>query len=125
MLRELPSRWDLWYLGYAPFHDTVARQVVRRAKEIVYPFLGKHYGTRYTRGHSAHLRKAGFHNLAVAYAMTARGCEKLVRAQTPVKNAADGVLSYLCADRAWDALISIPMVFEPNGMPTTIDDRTS
>ena len=125
MTEELPARWDLWYLGYAQFVDTFARRAVRRAKRMVYPLLGRHYGTRYTRGHSAHLRKAGFHNLAVAYAMTASGCEKLVRAQTPVKNTADGVLSYLCADRAWDAFISIPMVFEPNGMPTTIDGRPS
>lgn len=123
MLRELPPTWDMWYLGYSAFHDSVMARLVRRLKAIVFRLRGKPYGTRYTRRHSAHLRRAGFHNFSVAYAMTASGCEKLIRAQTPISNTADSVMSHLCANRSWDAFISTPMVFAPNGMPTSIDDR--
>ena len=123
MLRELPAQWDLWYLGYSRFHDSFIARLVRRIKEIVFRVRGKRYGTRYTRRHSAHLRRAGFHNLSVAYAMTVSGCRKLVQTQTPVADTADSVMSHLCASRSWDAYISIPMIFEPNGMPTTIGER--
>jgi glycosyl transferase family 25 len=124
MIAELPAAWDLWYLGYAVFNDGLSRRLVRRAKELACPLLGIRYGMRYTRGHSRHLRRAGFHNGAFTYALTAAGCEKLVRAQTPVCNTADGVMSFLCADRGLEAFLSVPMLFAPAEiLPTTIDDR--
>jgi glycosyl transferase family 25 len=124
MIEELPAAWDLWYVGYAAFNDGLSHRLVRRAKELASPLLGIRYGTRYTRSHSRHLRRAGFHNGAFTYAVTAAGCEKLVRAQTPVCNTADGVMSFLCADRAMEAFLSVPMLFAPaETLPTTIDDR--
>ncbi len=98
-VKELPADWELFYLGYLK-NDTIS--VGRKMKNGWYKFMAmlglsnmstQMLNNRLPKDFSNHLFKAGFHDCTHAYALSLSGAKKLLKAQTPVIQRADNLLS--------------------------------
>lgn len=96
--KELPRNWELCYLGYEKNEHFGWHA---RSKELLYTLLYR-LGSRqrlfrsinhyHVRPFSKHLGKAGGHNGAHAYGLSAAGCQRLYKKQIPLCMAADHLL---------------------------------
>lgn len=117
-LKELPTNWELVYLGYLK-HEQVT--VKLKLKQFFYK-LASGIGLMkwsYTmicnllpKYYSAHLKKAGFHDCTHAYAITLDAAKKLVKAQTPVCYRADDLLSHSILKGELAAFVTEPKYFD-------------
>lgn len=120
-LKELPDQWDLVYLGYLKHEKVTAQLKLKQFFYKIFSSLGLMKWS-YTmvsnllpKPFSAHLRKAGFHDCAHAYAITLEGAKKLLKAQTPVVYRADDLLSYTILKGDFTAFITEPKFFDQEG----------
>jgi glycosyl transferase, family 25 len=115
---QLPRTWDLLYLCTYRENET---PWLRFKAQRLYPIL---HATRlrryplhairrlYSRPFSRHLRHAGTHNGAVAYALTREAAARLVELQTPVVTVSDHALMLFCQMHDTDCYIANNNVFE-------------
>jgi glycosyl transferase family 25 len=116
-LNELPSDWDLVYLGYLKNETASPGRRIKNAWYRLQALLGfcnvpasyLHYWL--PRPFSRHLLKAGFHDCTHAYAISRRGAEKLLAEQRPVIHRADNALSALVLKNELNAFITRPSLF--------------
>jgi glycosyl transferase family 25 len=117
-LAELPAGWDLCYLGY---HKNERPSPWDHAKQATYVALGPLRLTRWTPREALrilptpatpHLRRAGLHTHAHAYAVSRAGAEKLLAAQRPVAFRSDWLFSYLILRGELSAFVTDPQLFD-------------
>jgi glycosyl transferase family 25 len=123
-LAQLPSGWDLCYLGYARREAPTLRD---RAKRAVYVALAPLRLVRWRTGEAlrllprpfaANLRRAGLHDYALAYAISLEGARKLAAAQTPVSLRADWLLGSMVVQGKLDAYLTEPKAFDQEALAT-------
>jgi glycosyl transferase family 25 len=124
-INELPLNWELFYLGYLK-HETVTQALKR--KQVFYKIkssLGlmkwtpKMVSNLLPKPYSVHLKKAGFHDCTHAYALTLDAAKKLLKAQTPVTNRADDLLSATIMKGELNAFVTVPKFFDQEGFNNT------
>jgi len=103
-LGELPTDWELLYLGYLYNNNTRTFNINLRIK-LIYPLLSLlgydrydpyRYKCKFPRPWSEHLQLAGFHYGAHAYGVTLEGAQKILEEQTPIVMEADNAISEMC-----------------------------
>jgi glycosyl transferase, family 25 len=108
-LKELPADWELFYLGYLKNEKITTGQQLKQAWYTILRFLGMSRLSYRQISHlapapySTQLLKAGFHDCTHAYAVSRKGAEKLLKAQTPVRYRADNLLTALVLDEKINA----------------------
>jgi len=121
ILEEVPSDWDLLYLGYRK-HWRITSLI--RIKQIYYQVIGalritawdaKMYQNYYAKPYSKHIMRAGFHDYTHAYAITTEGARKLIEYQTPIAFSADTLLAYAVMKGKVKGYISCPKLFNQEG----------
>jgi glycosyl transferase family 25 len=117
-LEELPTDWELIYLGYLK-HEQVTTGL--KIKQFFYKIISafslmawscKMVSNLLPKPFSRHLKKAGFHDCTHAYAVTLAGAKKLLAAQTPVVYRADDLLSATIMKGELNAFVSEPKFFD-------------
>jgi glycosyl transferase family 25 len=115
---QLPTDWELLYLGYLK-HEKINFSL--KAKQVFYKLISSLGLMKWSytavsnmlpRSYSAHLKKAGLHDCAHAYAITLPAAKKLLQAQTPIVHRADDVLSFLTTNGELRAFITEPKFFD-------------
>jgi glycosyl transferase, family 25 len=103
-LKELPSDWELLYLGYLFNNNRMTWKAALRYR-FVYPLLTLfgydrydpyRYRCKFPRSYSDHLELAGFHYGAHAYGVTLNGLKKILENQSPIVMEADNAISEMC-----------------------------
>ncbi len=117
-LNELPTDWELLYLGYLK-HENVTLGL--RVKQFFYK-IGSSFGLMkwnsimirnlLPKKITPHLKKAGFHDCTHAYAITLEAAKKLVAEQTPVVYRADDLLSYNVMKETIKGFVTEPKFFD-------------
>lgn len=117
-LNELPTDWELVYLGYLK-HETITPALKRKKFFYsIFSFLGlmtwtyKMVKNLLPKPYSAHLKKAGFHDCTHAYALTQAAAKKLLAIQTPVIYRADDLLSTTIMKGELKAFVTEPKFFD-------------
>lgn len=114
---ELPSDWELFYLGYEKNEEYGFKQKLKRfvyrllkthAKLHISRKMFKYYYPKYV---SQHIAIAGFHDCTHAYAVTLEGAKKLLTKQTPVYLNADNLLSFMVTNKKIKGYICRPKLF--------------
>lgn len=117
ILQELPSDWELLYLGYLKNEKPTTG---KRLKQFWYTIMARLGFSRMPlamikrtlpASFSPHLYRAGFHDCTHAYAVSLSGAKKLLRAQTPVQHRADNLLSRLVLNGELNAFASKSFLF--------------
>lgn len=115
--KQIPTSWDLWYLGYYLNEETTDRIKIKQLFYLLLSYcrLIKFTPTQvknlYPKNFSKNLMKAGFHNTTHSYAIQKKALKKLIDAQTPVVFPADTLLSNLIISEKIEAYISTPKIF--------------
>lgn len=121
ILEQMPTRWDLLYLGYSKNVEITTKQ---RQKQWFYNLVSPLGLLRWSRREARNylprpfapnLRKAGLHDCTHAYAVTRAGAMKLAKAQTPLLASADSIISVLILNEQLDAYVSVPVLFAQEG----------
>lgn len=121
-LGELPPSFELCYLGYWQ-NELVSTGA--RLKQLSYVALAPLGLSRWRPGEtlrllprpfSAHLRRAGRHMCTHAYAVSREGARKLAEAQTPVRLAADQLLTMMILAGKLEAYTAVPALFDQESM---------
>lgn len=116
-LKELPANWELFYLGYLK-NEKIS--FGSKLKNVWYKAMalfgasnmsGQMLNNRLPKHFSPHLFKAGFHDCTHAYAVSLSAAQKLVKAQTPVIQRADNLLSLLVLKGELKAFASQSFLF--------------
>jgi len=117
-LSELPTNWELVYLGYLK-HERVTSSLRRKQSFYkmlsIFGFIKWNYTmvcNLFPKPHSRYLKKAGMHDCTHAYAITLSAAKKLVESQTPVKYRADDLLSYLSTNGKLCSFVTEPKFFD-------------
>lgn len=130
---ELPDGWDLVYLGYTNFERVTLHDRLKQAMYVPMAAvrLLKWTPAQILRFHpkpfSPHLRRAGLHHCAHAYAVSLSGAKKLLEAQTPVAYIADQLFIHMVLSAKLRAFVTEPQFFDqeryskpaPAGEPQT------
>lgn len=115
---QLPDDWDFLYLGYTHYERVGA---VERAKRVAYlalsplrlvPWRPGEALRLHPRPWSENLRRAGYHDGAYAYAVSAEGARKLIAAQTPLAHPADHAFVRLVLSGELRAFVTEPKAFD-------------
>lgn len=129
-LAELPSDWDVWYLGYR-WHDceSVASRIKRKIITAA-PFIFRPKDTIleikrqkivYPKKFRKHIWEAGFHAGTHAYGVTLKAAELLLKEQTPIYLIADMLLAHCYLTKKIKSYISVPQIFrDDQSFPSTI-----
>jgi len=67
--------------------------------------------------YSNHLKKAGFHDFAHAYAITRSAAEKLLKMQTPIQYIADNLLDHAITRNIVNGYIVYPAAILHDNLP--------
>jgi Glycosyltransferase involved in LPS biosynthesis len=128
VLPELPSSWELLYFGYAKHHDINLKSKIKCAYYQligalgIIPWTRKMFQNYYAKPYSKHLLKAGFHDLAHAYAVSQEGAQKLLKYHTPIAFNADTMLAYaVMTGVVTEAYLSVPKLFDQEGISSYIN----
>jgi glycosyl transferase family 25 len=117
-LAELPTDWELLYLGYLK-HEKISFSL--KSKQFFYKIISflKLMKWDYTmvsnllpKHYSKYLKKAGMHDCTHAYAITLSAAKKLLEEQTPVAHRADDLLSYLTLKGRLYSFVTEPKFFD-------------
>ena len=71
----------------------------------------------YAMPYSNHLKKAGFHDFAHAYAITRSGADKLIQMQTPIQYIADNLLAHAVTKNIVNGYIVYPAAILHDNLP--------
>lgn len=114
-IKELPADWGLWYLGFAKNENPPALAPLKKLFYHILFSIGfrKNYNhtvvsNLYPKPFSKHLKLAGFHDCAHAYAITGDTAKILLQMQTPVSYVADHLLAYAVTNNFFKSFISYP-----------------
>jgi glycosyl transferase family 25 len=116
-LRELPSDWELFYLGYLKNEKPGFGNRLKQSWYKIQSRIGltrmpySMVKNRLPKPFSSSLMKAGFHDCTHAYAVSQEGAKKLLKTQTPVIYRADNLLSALILKNSLKAFISRACLF--------------
>jgi glycosyl transferase family 25 len=132
IVSELPSDWELLYLGYEKNEDFGWKQKIKQNLYKIFPSHAqlkmnrKLYSSYYPKTISAHIARAGFHDCTHAYSVTFEGAKKLLHKQQPVAFNADNLLAYMnCTDQV-KGFISRPKLFNQlSAFNNELDSLTS
>ena len=121
-LQQLPSDWELVYLGFLK-NEEVERKHWRKRQfyKLLATFKGYKWLTRkevnnlYPKPFSENLRVAGLHDCTHAYAITQSAAQKLLKAQTPIYSSADELLTHEVLRGHLKAFICNPTFFDQQG----------
>jgi glycosyl transferase family 25 len=117
ILNELPDDWEMLYWGYEKNEVTNLSTTI---KQLYYHFLHSigflkwnhtMISNLYPKKISAHINKAGFHDLLHAYSLTLSGAEKMIKVQTPVAFNADPAVGYAVMNGWLKAYTTTPKIF--------------
>ena len=123
-LSELPPAWDLCYLGYMKNEAPTAWDRAKRAAYValaplgIGPWSAGEARRLLPAPFSRHLRRAGLHTCAHAYAVSLEGARKLAAAQVPVSLRSDWLFSSLILRGELSAFVAEPQLFEQEGAAT-------
>jgi len=106
LLRQLPSDWELLYLGY---RDGELRGLLWELKE----WFGWKRPAGAVASRTVHkgLRTAAGHDFTHAYAVTLDGAKKLLDGAYPVRHTADGLLEEKVLAQQIRAYATVPKIF--------------
>lgn len=114
---ELPPYWDILYLDYFKNEDnTIANFLKKQWYHLQKVVVGlnlshKTISNLFAKKYSTHLKTAGYHDYASAYALSANAIKKLIDLQTPIVFPADHVLPYSITNELLQGFIAMPKVF--------------
>lgn len=117
ILDELPSNWDTVYFGYnkngVSSISTAIKQYFYHALHALGMLKWNHTMVKnlFAKPFSAHLRKAGYHDLLHAYGMSLKGAKVMVELQTPVAFNADPAVAWAVSNGMLNAFITEPQIF--------------
>lgn len=117
IIQELPPDWGVLYFDYAKNTNNGFFSILKKLVYHIQKNLGflkwshKTIGNLYARKYSTHLKKAGYHDFASAYAITRETAATLVKMQTPIIYFSDQVLPIACTEELTHGFISIPKLF--------------
>ncbi len=118
MLVEAGSNWDLLYFDYLKNDEkkwfySIKQFFYHIQKQIgLIKWSHKTISNLFAKSFSKHLKKAGYHDFASAYAINNKTAALMVKLQTPISYPADHVLPYAITNELITAYITIPKIFE-------------
>ena len=125
-LAELPSSWELVYLGWDRGEVVTLHHHLKRLTYMALGALRLHYlsareaANLLPRPFSPRLRRAGFHDLAHAYGLTRRGAQRLVEHLHPVVLPADTGITRVILRGMLEAYVVEPKAFYQTGADSYI-----
>ena len=123
ILSEIPGDCELLMWGWAKNGDLRFGSSLKKIAYHIQHSLGilkwDHQVIRnmYASPYSNHLKKAGFHDFAHAYAITRNGSEKLLKMQTPIQYVADNLLAYAITENIVNGYIVYPAAILHDNLP--------
>jgi len=117
IITELPSDWELFYLGYEKNEQQGLKEKIKQLLYYIFPpyskfkIYRKYIKRYYPITLSTHIARAGFHDCSHAYAVTPNGAKKLLAHQQPVKFNSDSLLSHLVCTGQINGYIARPTLF--------------
>ncbi len=118
MMRELPTNWELVYLGYEKHEVLDWKAKINQYFLTLFPhhtqlkLNRKIFSNYYPVNISTHIAKAGFHDCTHAYAVTLEAAKKMLQLQQPVKFHPDNLLSYMICNNKLNGYIVQPKLFD-------------
>ncbi len=116
-LAELPDDWELFYAGWSNFEVVTRRMRLKRAAYVglsalqLLKWTPEQVLRMHPSSYSLHLRRAGLHHGAFAYAFTLGTARKLLEAQTPIAYSADQLFVHLVLSGAVKSFVAQPKLF--------------
>lgn len=120
---EMPSNWDLIYLGYSDKNDSIPISNLLKIY-FLYPVVnlfknGNKYDrsklrNHYPRNYSSNLLRAGHHHGTYAYGVSFKGAKKLVQNLYPICREADNAIGKLCTENKLQAFCLKQKLFMPD-----------
>ncbi len=123
ILAEVPGDCELLMWGWGkngdPRFDSSLKKIAYHIQHSIGLLKWDHQMIRnmYALPYSSHLKKAGFHDFAHAYAITRSGAEKFLRMQTPIQYVADNVLAYAITRNIVSGYIVYPAAILHDNLP--------
>jgi len=123
ILSEIPGDCELLMWGWTKNGDLRFGSSLKKIAYHIQHSLGilkwDHQVIRnmYASPYSNHLKKAGFHDFAHAYAITRNGSEKLLKMQTPIQYVADNLLAYAITENIVNGYIVYPAAILHDNLP--------
>ena len=114
MMNEIPKNWDILYLDYDKNEMNHLGTFLKQCFYCFQHFFGlmkfdyKMIWNYYSKPFSKHLRKAGYHYFADAYAISNYGCKKIIELQTPIIFPADHVLPWAITNELLVGFLCVP-----------------
>lgn len=132
IITELPTDWEMFYLGYEKNEQFGLREKFKQLAHYIFPPYSKLKIRRryikhfYPATLSPHIARAGFHDCTHAYAVTLNGARKLLAHQLPVRFNPDNLLSHLICMGKINGYIARPKLFNQlSAFSNKIDSLTS
>lgn len=122
IFKDLPEKWEIFYLGFI-LHSTKMSLPTFFKMLFIYPILNLFRIKRYNfkgiirqhhNNHSEHLRAGGCYEQTHAYAVRASAARKILEAQTPVVDTADGILIKMCKEGKFRTFSTRSEIFKQN-----------
>jgi glycosyl transferase family 25 len=113
-MKELPSDWELLYLGYAEREIAPPGLIFKKLFYHTLRLFGAVKFSHTTINHlypkklSTHIAEAGYHDCTHAYAITKSAAEKLLRLQQPISFVADNLLAHAITNQLVKGYITRP-----------------
>jgi glycosyl transferase family 25 len=123
ILSELPGDCELLMWGWAKNGDLYMGSFLKKIAYHIQHKIGllkwDHQVIRnmYALPYSDHLKKAGFHDFAHAYAINRSGAEKLIQMQTPLQYIADNLLAHAITRNVVSGYIVYPAAILHDNLP--------
>ena len=114
IVNEIPKNWDILYLDYDKNEMNHLGTFLKQCFYCFQHFFGlmkfncKMIWNYYSKPFSKHLRKAGYHYFADAYAISNYGCKKIIELQTPIIFPADHVLPWAITNELLVGFLCVP-----------------
>ena len=127
IMSEIPVDCELLMWGWAKNGDLHLGSSLKKIAYRIQHDIGllkldrRVISNMYAMPYSNHLKKAGFHDFAHAYAITRNGADKLIQMQTPIQYIADNLLAHAVTKNIVNGYIVYPAAILhdnlPNGTP--------
>jgi glycosyl transferase family 25 len=124
-LSELPSTWELVYLGFdlnvkKPFNAPFKKSVYHFMRFFKrFKFSHKTIKHLYPEKITEHIYSSGYHDCTHAYGITLSGAQKLIKLQTPISYIADNLLAHAATNEIISAFIIHPRIIYQQYQLTT------
>ena len=117
IIKELPNNWDVVYFDYFKNESRSAINFLKQQWYHLQKALGllnyshKTINNIYAKDYSDHIKIAGYHDYASAYALSSNALKKLIELQTPIVFPADHVLPFAITNDLLKGFITVPRLF--------------